>query len=387
MIEDLSRKQFQAGETIFVVGDFGDCAFLIERGSVEVCLNEETGERRIGTLNQGELFGEIALVDRLPRTATVRAIEATNLVVIDRHIVGQLLEKTDPVIRLLLNVILQRWRNSIASIYSSNSTNQKENTEEFRNLAMRNLILSNEIDRALLNKEFVMFYQPIISLKENKVAGFEALIRWMDPVKGMIPPGDFLDLAEQTGQIRQIGLWTLEQACRDWSRLKKLTSTEKSFVSVNVSANQLNDPILFDMIKSILHQNNMNPSDLKLELTETALIKEREIAEELLLKLKNYGVSWALDDFGTGYSSLSSLQNYPIGTLKVDRSFVSQMLTSSLSMQIVMNTMGLAHSIGIDVVAEGVETPDTFNMLHQFGCEYGQGWLFGKPQPIEVLEL
>jgi len=353
---------------------------------VEVVLMDGAQERRLGLLGQGELFGEIALVGCYPRTATVRALEATELVVIERVIVGQLLENTDPVIRLLLDVILRRWRNSMITTPPPAPGNAYANAEDATHRsAVSRLVMSSDIKLALEENHFVMHYQPIVRLSDQKVAGFEALIRWQDPVRGLIPPGDFLGLAEQTGQIRQIGLWTLAQACRDWPRLRALAGVDQPFVSVNVSASQLNDPGFADTVSRILADGGMDPRHLKLELTETALVAEREIAENLLRQLESNGVSWALDDFGTGYSSLSSLQQYPIGTLKVDRSFVAQMLLSSLSLQIVMNTQGLAHSLEIDVVAEGVETPETYALLRQMGCEFGQGWLFGRPQSVEDL--
>lgn len=378
--DKLNRRIYQPGEVIFHAGDPGDCAYLIERGRVEVVLNDHGVERRLGLLGQGELFGEIALVDRFPRTATVRSLEVTELVIIERNIVNQLLEKTDPVIRLIIDIILRRWRSAIGSSHTAPVEHSRHQQ------AVRNLVLSSEIKRALDLGQFVLHYQPIIRLKDQKVAGFEALIRWQDPDRGLLPPGEFLALSEQNGQIREIGLWTLEQSSRDWPRLRQLTATDSPFVSVNVSATQLDDPTFGDAVKRILQRHRMEPQHLKLELTETALVAERDIAHALLSELHESGIAWAMDDFGTGYSSLSSLQNYPIGTLKVDRSFVGQMLFSSLSMQIVMNTLVLAHNLGIDVVAEGVETPETFDLLRQLGCEYGQGWLFGKPQPLEILE-
>jgi len=378
--EKLNRRIYQPGEVIFHTGDPGDCAYLIERGRVEVVLDQQGVERRLGVLGQGELFGEIALVDCFPRTATVRSLEVTELIIIERNVVNRLLEKTDPVIRLLIDIILRRWRSAIGS----SQTAPVEHTRHQK--AVRNLVLSSDIKRALKLGQFVLHYQPIIRLNDRKVAGFEALIRWQDPERGLLPPGEFLELSEQNGQIREIGLWTLEQSSRDWPRLRQLTATDSPFVSVNVSASQLDDPSFGDTVKRILQSHRMEPQHLKLELTETALVAERDIAHALLSELHATGIAWAMDDFGTGYSSLSSLQNYPIGTLKVDRSFVGQMLFSSLSMQIVMNTLVLAHNLGIDVVAEGVETPETFDLLRQLGCEYGQGWLFGKPQPLEILE-
>jgi EAL domain-containing protein (putative c-di-GMP-specific phosphodiesterase class I) len=199
----------------------------------------------------------------------------------------------------------------------------------------------------------------------------------------MMPPLDFLWLAEQTGQIREVGLWTLARACRDWPVLRKTTNTETPFISVNMSPSQLTGERFVEDVKSILTRYGMSPTELKLELTETVIINNPEIALQLLLQLTELGSTLAIDDFGTGHSSLETLDRYPIGTLKVDRYFTSSMLASAQSREIVSSSIQLAHTLGMDVVAEGIETEAVRNKLLELGCNYGQGWLFGRPAELK----
>ena len=190
----------------------------------------------------------------------------------------------------------------------------------------------------------------------------------------MISPLDFLGLAEQTGQIRAIGLWTLERACRDWSELRKHIEVDTPTVSVNLSANQLTGSMFIEDVKQILLRTKMDPAHLKLELTETIIIGRPEIAEQILRGLLEIGVSLALDDFGTGYSGLDHLLRYPIGTLKIDRAFISQIHVSPQSWEIVKASIQLAQSLGLDVVAEGIETEEVAQVLRDLNCQFGQGW-------------
>ena len=265
-------------------------------------------------------------------------------------------------------------------------------SEELSRLQQRNadkgeatdkLSLTHDITRALSRNEFELYYQPICTLSDSKTAGFEALIRWHHPTHGVIPPMDFLWLAEQTGQILELGLWTLDRACRDWPRLKKNTDVAFPFVSVNLSASQLIGEQLVDDVRDILIRHAMTPSELKLELTETVVVERPELAMRILNRLIALGSTLALDDYGTGYSSLEYLQRYPIATLKIDRGFVAPMTTSAQSNEIVSSSIRLAHSLGMQVVAEGIETVEVRDALLQLGCEYGQGWYFGKPGALE----
>ncbi len=385
---NLDRETFSVGQVIFHIGEPGDCAYLIEQGCVEVCVGTGEGERRVSTLQAGELIGEISLIDRQPRTATVRAMQETTLVPIRRALLEELLDKTDPVIRHLLRVVLERFRTTQTSLTPdlvdrlSIQFEYQQPQGKLYESAAHSLTLSQDIAYALISNQFEMHYQPICKLADKKVVGFEALIRWQHPQFGMLSPMEFLGLAEQTGQIRGIGLWTLEHACRDWGQLQKMVESEDAFVSVNLSANQLTSPLIVEDMKAILHRHQMDITSLKLELTETVIIGRPEIASQILGQLVQLGMRLALDDFGTGYSGMEYLQRYPIGTLKIDKAFITPLLESEQSQQIVRSTIDLAHSLNLDVVAEGIETEATRDALIELGCEYGQGWLFGQPTKL-----
>lgn len=388
-LDRLDKTLFHQGLTIFSEGDGGDCAYIIESGEVEIVHRNSHGEQRLSLLGRGELFGEVALLDQQARTATARTTADTVLIQIDRQLVQELLERSDPILRHLLQVILERFRNhpdqqDAAPVAPHNDRQSDASRRELQGVATQKLSLAHGITRALNHDEFELYYQPICDLANDRVAGFEALIRWHHPTDGLIPPMDFLWLAEQTGQIRQLGLWTLERAARDWPRLRQLTDHEQPFVSVNLSARQLTGDNLVDDVKAIMARHSLAADALKLELTETVMVEQPALAMNILSQLIDLGFQLALDDYGTGYSGLDKLQRYPIGTLKLDRAFVAPMLTSSQSLEIVRSSIELAHTLGMSVVAEGIETKEQRNVLIGLGCDYGQGWLFGKPQPLTV---
>ncbi|HEU0233681.1 MAG TPA: EAL domain-containing protein [Gallionella sp.] len=392
MFDELDREVFAAGEQIFKVGDAGDCAYLIERGSVEVFVMIQGLEQRISSMGKDEMFGEIALIDHQPRTATVRAVEKTVLVPVRRKLVDGLLEKSDPILRHLLLVILERFRSkqdgSAKSAPSAEvSLEQSTHRHNLKGEATQKLSLAHGITRALAREEFELYYQPICNLADGNIAGFEALIRWHHPTDGVIPPMDFLWLAEQTGLIRQLGLWTIERACRDWSILRQYSDYKFPFVSVNLSPNQLACESLVDDVKAVIARHNMPATELKLELTETVMVEHPEIALRILDRLVELGSSLALDDYGTGHSGLDHLQRYPIGTLKIDRAFIEPMLGSVQSLEIVRSSIDLAHSLGMNVVAEGIETKDVGERLLELGCDFGQGWHFGRPAALQDLAI
>ncbi len=392
MFDELDREVFAVGEQIFKVGDAGDCAYLVEAGSVEVFVAERGVESLVSTMRKGEMFGEIALIDHQPRTATVRAAERTVLVPIRRELVDGLLEKSDPILRHLLLVILERFRGKQAEPARPGRGAEAlaEQTAHRNNLkgeATQKLSLAHGITRALAREEFELHYQPICHLADGGIAGFEALIRWHHPTDGMIPPMDFLWLAEQTGMIRELGLWTLERACRDWPALRRYSGYSSPFVSVNLSPNQLICESLVDDVKAIIARHNMPATELKLELTETVMVEHPEVALQILNRLAELGSSLALDDYGTGHSGLAHLQRYPVGTLKIDRAFIAPMLESTLSSEIVRSSIELAHLLGMDVVAEGIETEETGARLLEMKCDFGQGWFFGRPAALQDLAI
>jgi diguanylate cyclase (GGDEF)-like protein/PAS domain S-box-containing protein len=252
---------------------------------------------------------------------------------------------------------------------------------------MSRLKMETDLRRASERDELFVDYQPIVSLENRTLIGFEALARWRHPEFGMVAPKDFIPVAEETGQILTIGQRVLESACRqarDWQTT--YPAAPPLFVSVNLSVKQFNQPGLVENIAGLLEEFKLPPRCLKLEITESVFSDNIEAAVGLLTQLRELGVQLSIDDFGTGYSSLSYLQRFPIDTLKIDRSFVTQMMENEENLAIVRTIVALAQNLGMDVVAEGVETEDQLRLLRKLECENGQGYLFSTPLGSQQLD-
>jgi diguanylate cyclase (GGDEF)-like protein/PAS domain S-box-containing protein len=242
------------------------------------------------------------------------------------------------------------------------------------------LHLETDLRRALERQEFTAHYQPIVSLETGHIEGFEALLRWRHPEHGLIPPVKFIPVAEETGLILPIGLWALQEACRqmrEWQ--EQFPQARNLFISVNLSGRQFSNPDLIEQIKQALRTTSLDPRSLKLEITETVVMEDIETAIGMLRQLRALGIESSIDDFGTGYSSLSYLHRFPSTTLKVDRSFVSRMADNNENIEIVRTILLLAQNLGMKVIAEGVETQDQLEQLCALSCDYAQGYLFSKP--------
>ncbi len=262
----------------------------------------------------------------------------------------------------------------------------------------KRLLLEADLRRAIERQEFVVFYQPFVSLSSGKIVGFEALVRWKHPQRGMVFPGEFIPVAEETGLIVPLGAWVMREACRQMRQwLDKFYpkageigaechSHQALIVSVNLSGKQFAHAGLIAEIEQTLQQTGLDASCLKLEITESVVMDDIESALAMLSQLKALNVQLGIDDFGTGYSSLSYLHRFPTNTLKVDRSFVSRLEEGSEYVEIVRAIVTLAHNLGMDVIAEGVETAQQVAVLRELGCEYAQGYFFAKPVPAEAAE-
>lgn len=249
-----------------------------------------------------------------------------------------------------------------------------------RDRALQRLELETDLRRALERQEFEVYYQPITSLPLGILSGFEALARWNHPTKGSIKPADFIPVCEETGLIIPLGNWLLKEACmtaRNWQL--KYPEHPEIKISVNLSAQQFREPQLVEEIENILAETGLPGRFLKLEITESVLIENLETVTEIILHLRKQDIQFSIDDFGTGYSSLSYLHRFPVDTIKIDRSFVSQMQADGENSAIVKAIITLAHMLDMDVIAEGIETTSQLAQLKLLQCEYGQGFFFSKP--------
>jgi EAL domain-containing protein (putative c-di-GMP-specific phosphodiesterase class I) len=242
------------------------------------------------------------------------------------------------------------------------------------------LRLETDLRRAIERRELQVHYQPIVALATGRISGFEALLRWEHPDRGWISPATFVPVAEETGLILPIGLWVLRAACcqlREWQ--SRSAEHAALMMSVNLSGKQLVEPDIVEQIDQVLRETGVCAEHLKLEITESVIMDHALSTAEVLTRLKQRGVQLSLDDFGTGYSSLSYLHRFPIDTLKVDRSFVNRLDVEDGDPVIVQTIVTLAHTLGMQVIAEGIETEAQAELLKAMGCYYGQGYLFSRP--------
>jgi EAL domain-containing protein (putative c-di-GMP-specific phosphodiesterase class I) len=243
-----------------------------------------------------------------------------------------------------------------------------------------------DLRRALDLRQFVLYYQPEVDLSTRKIIGLEALIRWEHPERGIIPPMEFIPLAEESGLIMPIGDWGLAEACAQIQRWCREDARHGSLrVCVNLSARQFSRKGLSDHVEALLAEFGVSGHQLGLEMTESSLIPNLTTAVEVLGSLRRLGVSLLVDDFGTGYSSLNHLHSFPFDTLKIDRSFVGRMSEGDQPLQIVRTIVELARVLGMSAVAEGIETTEQYLMLKQMGCRYGQGFLFARPMTVDAV--
>jgi diguanylate cyclase (GGDEF)-like protein/PAS domain S-box-containing protein len=257
---------------------------------------------------------------------------------------------------------------------------------DMRASVMARLELETDLRRALDRGEFCNYYQPIVSLSSGELTGFESLLRWQHPTRGLLGPKEFISVAEDTGLIRELGWWSLREACCRIAEWRKMDPGRDLIVSVNLSIKQFVQPNLVENIGNLLNELALAPDALKLEITESTVMDDPATAVEMLRQMKALGIRLAIDDFGTGYSSLSYLHRFPLDTLKIDRSFISGANGGINGMEIAKTIMPLAKNLSLDVVAEGVETAEQAQELKRLDCKYAQGYFFSKPLSREDAE-
>lgn len=398
----VKRQTFKAGDIIFNEGDIRDNAFILESGSVDIIRAHNTDhEVNHVTLRTGDLFGEMALMEPGLRSASAVAKEDCVCFVISSNVLEDRLKGLDPVVTSLFSMLIERYR------FSRIESDMNQNDEVFgrvlsgagkafhtpstltdftnrKTAALKELGLEQEIRRALDQGHFKPYLQPIVSLSDNKIMGFETLIRWHHPERGIIMPDEFIPVAERMNLIQAIDRKMLEMACDIIPKMHAMVKgTEKPFISVNLSGVNFDDESMVTGIGDVMTKANIDPKHIKLEITESAFIGNADKAAKILDGLKALGVTIALDDFGVGYSSLGYLHKFAIDGIKIDRSFTARARDNKKSMDIVQAIVGLAHTFDLGVIAEGVETQADVDSLIKIGCVQGQGYLFDKPLTVD----
>ena len=254
---------------------------------------------------------------------------------------------------------------------------------EMRSTALRRLQLQSELGTALDDHQFTLVFQPIIDMELGRITKVEALLRWEHPVQGTVSPDQFIPALEDSGRIVEVGRWVMDEACRQaagwWARGHAIG------ISVNASARELEDPQFVDDVLRSLHRHCLPPEALIVEITENGLLRATETAIRNVALLKQHDVRVAIDDFGTGYSSLAHLLQFDVDVLKIDRSFVTAMMISTDAMAVVRAVVQLGNTLGLEVIAEGIEDSEQLTLLRAEGCRSGQGHLFSRPVPASVI--
>lgn len=258
--------------------------------------------------------------------------------------------------------------------------------ESINEKLMEKIQIQSELRKAIENNEFVLFYQPQVNLETDKIVGFEALIRWEHPTKGLVTPIDFISLAEETGLIVPIGNWVLKEACTQLKAWEELGFKEL-VMAVNISVRQFRDREFINMVKDVITESGIDPQRLELEITESIALDDVEYTVETICKLKDLGVAFSLDDFGTGYCSMNYLKRLPVNNIKIDKSFLDTILDSKCDQSIVQTIINLARNLDLVVIAEGVEKDEQQIFLKDVKCDKAQGYLYSKPLPKDKAEL
>lgn len=385
-------RHIDAGEVLFDVGERGHEAFIVAAGAVEIVGTVGGERRRLARLGPNELFGEMALMGDQTRTAQAIACEPTTVYVIPHDTFSGCLHRADPLLRHLLRLTILRARAALRDDLASQlippdyETLQDDHLDAEREVVLQRLLIEQDLAEALERDEFSLHYQPILRLADGDVTGFEALLRWRHPAHGAVSPAVFVPVAEASGQIVPMGHWIIDTAVAAAARIATRPGPTLT-VALNLSIRQFDDPQLFPTIEAALARHQLAPDRLKLEITESLVMSNFDASRDLLRRCKDRGIGLSVDDFGTGYSSLSYLHQLPVDTLKLDRSFLSDVLTNPASLKIVRAVARLAADLGMQTVAEGVETTEQAEALKAIGIDCAQGFLYARPAPLDqVLE-
>lgn len=377
-----ARRTFAPGARIFSEGDAPDVAYLIESGRIEIWTCQGARRLTLSYLGAGEILGEMAVIDRAPRSASADALTEVVVTEIRADQLRERLDEADPVLRGLLIGLLSRYRRGLRAArggkVDEGSGDDKAAIDHKRRVADK-IRLERELLEALERQELHVVFQPIYDLQEREIAGFEALVRWDHPTRGAVSPAEFIALAEETSLIVPVGEYALRRSCQ---LLAKLDANDrkhrKPWIAVNISARQSLVPDFADLLARTAQEAGLDPRRLKAEITESLALDYARVTE-LIARCRSHGISVALDDFGTGHSGLGHLHRLDFDSIKLDQSFVRPLPGDLKAAALVRGIASLLHGLGAEMVAEGVENLAQARALKSYGVRYLQGWLVGRP--------
>jgi diguanylate cyclase len=380
------RRELFAGEVLYRQGEPSDCAWLVERGAVELVSVQGRREISHGVLGPGELIGELGMLDGAPRSATAIARGDAVLLAIEHDQFLDRLDSGDPIVRTLVDSLLRRTRSIIASLpadvplpaedVSCDDPTERSGIEKIR--------LETQLREALDAGTLEVRYQPLYDIPAGRVTSYEALVRWDLPERGAVSPAEFIKLAEETSLIVPVGEYVLDRVIEVLTGLRDAGNDPLPSIAVNLSAKQLVEPGMARQIVARVQRAALPPGTLKLEVTESRMLDYAPVAA-VMQHCREHGVPFALDDFGTGYSNLTHLYKLEFEFIKVDQAFARHMFETPRAMAIVEAIVAMAHGIGADVICEGVETREQLQRLRELGVRYAQGYLVGQAQAAAVV--
>lgn len=369
------------GDIVFAEGEAATDLYVIKSGSVEISRNGQAVEK----LGPGEVFGVSALDAGATRPATAKTTGDAEIFRISRKAFREIGLDESPLAAVLTGALLDRQVRTLTSV--GRRAEIPAGAVDFNKAAYKTTLLDtleqiDAIQKGIENREFVPFLQPVVDLPGGAPAGFETLIRWDRPGEGLVAPYKFIPLAEKTGIVRELDLEMLRRACELLPDMQGVApERDDLFLTVNLSGVHFSDDDFIDSVREIVAETGADPAHIKLELTETAVMENPELAAEKLREFKDMGFKIALDDFGTGYSSLGYLSKFPVDTIKLDRSFVGKLTTDSRNLEILSAVIDIAKRLDMTLVGEGIEDEVTGKALASICCDMGQGYHYAKPMP------
>jgi EAL domain-containing protein (putative c-di-GMP-specific phosphodiesterase class I) len=366
-------QQYQPGDIIFHGGDSSDCAYIIEAGQVEIYI--ESNQSIIDILSEGELFGEMGVLDQSPRSTSARALTPLTLLEVKTDQITNRLSESDPIVKALMGVILKRFRSMLPNQGMSGGKNSLLNqvASVIEQTGLSKFKLESELRSAIIKGDVQTVFQPISDIKSGSITGFEALSRWTHPERGFISPVEFIALAEETDLIIEVGDLVFNRAIEMLAKLP-----DHVFININVSSKQLDDDQFLNRVSKKVKDANISANRLKLEITETMVV-DFKLAKQWLDKCRKIGFPVCADDFGTGHSGMEQLVELNFDVLKVDQVFIRNMFKNERYQIILKTIAGMAKSLNAKLVAEGVESEEEYLVLQALNFDFGQGYYFGKP--------